>query len=83
MGKLKSTGVREFRNNASTHLSGTDAIAVNKHGQVIGFYILLERNRDEVRRAIAKLGVTRKKELVYAGVFDTSEEVRIEIFDWI
>jgi hypothetical protein len=37
MGKLKSTGIREFRNNASTHLSGTDPIAVNKHGQVIGF----------------------------------------------
>lgn len=81
MGKLKSIGVPEFRNNASTHLSGTDPIAVNKHGQVIGFYIPLERNRDEVRRAIAKLEVTRKKELVYAGVFDTSEEARIEIFD--
>jgi len=31
-------------------------MAVSKHGQVIGFYIPLERNEDEVQRAVVKLG---------------------------
>ena len=52
MGKLKSVGVREFRNNASAYLSGSEPIAVNRHGKVIGFYIPLERDEDEVRRAV-------------------------------
>ncbi len=29
MAKVKSVGVREFRNNASTYLSGSETIAVN------------------------------------------------------
>jgi len=56
MAEVKCIGVREFRNNASTYLSGSETIAVNRHGKVIGFYIPLERDEDEVRRAIAKLG---------------------------
>jgi hypothetical protein len=56
MAKLKSVGVREFRDHATTYLSGTDPIAINKHGRVIGFYVPLERDEHEVRRAIARLG---------------------------
>ena len=78
MGKVKSVGVREFRNNASTYLSGSDPVAVNKHGQVIGFYIPLERDQDEVRRAIAKLGVTVEKVLEDTGM---SEEELAQLFD--
>jgi hypothetical protein len=56
MAKLKSVGVREFRDHATTYLSGPDPIAINKHGRVIGFYVPLERDEHEVRRAIARLG---------------------------
>jgi hypothetical protein len=52
---MKSVGVREFRANASTYLSGTEPIALNRHGKVIGFYIPLERDDDELERAIARL----------------------------
>jgi len=58
---MKSVGVREFRANASTYLSGTEPIAVNRHGKVIGFYIPLERNDDEVERAVALLPETLEK----------------------
>lgn len=73
MGKLKSVGVREFRNNASTYLSGSDPIAVNRHGKVIGFYIPIERDDDEVRRAVAQLGSTVEKVLEESGM--TEEEL--------
>lgn len=44
MGKLKTLGVREFRNNACAYLSGSEPIAVSGHDKVIGFYIHLERD---------------------------------------
>jgi hypothetical protein len=59
---MKSVGVREFRANASTYLSGTEPIAVNRHGRVIGFYIPLERDdNDDLQRAVAKLPETLQK----------------------
>jgi hypothetical protein len=64
---MKSVGVREFRANASTYFSGTEPIAVNRHGKVIGFYIPLEREDDEVERAVALLPETLEKVLGRAG----------------
>jgi hypothetical protein len=53
---MKSVGVREFRDHATTYLSGPDPVAVSKHGHVIGFYIPIDRDEDEVRRAVVGLG---------------------------
>lgn len=78
MGKVKSIGVREFRNNASTYLSGSETIAVNRHGKVIGFYIPLERDEDEVRRAVAKLGAAVGQVLEETGM---TEEELAQVFD--
>ena len=78
MGKLKNVGVREFRNNASTYLSGSETIAVNRHGKVIGFYIPLERDEDEVRRAVAKLAAAVEKVLGESGM---AEEALAQLFD--
>lgn len=64
---MKSVGVREFRANASTYLSGTEPIAVNRHGKVIGFYIPLEGD-DEVERAVALLPATVEKVLERTGI---------------
>ncbi len=68
MAKVRSVGVREFRNNASTYLSGSETIAVNRHGKVIGFYIPLDRDEDEVRRAVARLGAAVGQVLQEAGM---------------
>ena len=56
MTSLKTVGVREFRDHATTYLSGSEPVAVSKHGHVIGFYIPLDRDEHEVQRAIARLG---------------------------
>ena len=56
MTSLKTVGVREFRDHATTYLSGSEPVAVSKHGHVIGFYIPLDRDEHEVQRAIAQLG---------------------------
>ena len=54
-------------------------MAVNRHGKVIGFYIPLRRDEDEVRHAVAQLGKAVKQvidetglgEDELAGLFDT------------
>jgi len=68
MGKLKSVGVREFRDHATSYLSGSDPVAVSKHGRVIGFYIPLDRDEDEVRRAVARLGESVEQVLDETGL---------------
>ncbi len=78
MAKLKTVGVREFRDHATTYLSGSDPVAVCKHGRVVGFYIPLERDEDEVRRALARLGETVGQVLDETGL---SEGELAQMFD--
>jgi antitoxin (DNA-binding transcriptional repressor) of toxin-antitoxin stability system len=78
MAKLKTVGVREFRDHATTYLSGSDPIAVSKHGRVVGFYIPLERDEDEVQRVLARLGETVGQVLDETGL---SEGELARMFD--
>ena len=76
--KIKSVGVREFRDHATSYLSGREPVAVSKHGHVIGFYIPVERDQEQVDRALDQLG-----ELVAEVLRDTGmTEVELaELFD--
>ena len=76
MGAVKEVGVREFRDNATKYLSGTETVAVSKHGRIIGFYIPLERDEDEVRRAIDDLGKAVNQVLQETGM---NEEELIDL----
>jgi hypothetical protein len=68
MAKLKNVGVREFRDHATSYLSGSDPLAVSKHGRVVGFYIPVERDEDEVKSAVNKLGETVGQVLADSGL---------------
>ncbi len=76
--KMKNVGVREFRDHATKYLAGPEPVAVNRHGRVIGFYIPLERDEDEVRRAVAKLGETVEQVLGETGM---TEDELAGLFD--
>ncbi len=78
MAKLKTVGVREFRDHATAYLSGSDPVAVSKHGRVVGFYIPVERDEGEVRRALARLGETVGQVLEETGL---SEGELAQMFD--
>jgi antitoxin (DNA-binding transcriptional repressor) of toxin-antitoxin stability system len=56
MTSMTNVGVREFRDHATKYLAGPEPVAVSRHGKVIGFYIPLRRDEDEVRHAVAQLG---------------------------
>lgn len=63
MAKLKNVGVREFRDHATAYLSGSDPV---------------ERDREEVRRAVEKLESTINRIREETGM---SEEELARLFD--
>ena len=79
MSTLKNVGVREFRDHATSYLSGSDPVAVSKHGRVIGFYVPLARDEDEVTRAIAQLGETVGQVLADNGMSEDDLAALIDL----
>jgi antitoxin (DNA-binding transcriptional repressor) of toxin-antitoxin stability system len=75
---MKNVGVREFRDHATSFLSAGEPLAVSKHGRVIGFYIPVERDHDEVKTALARLGEVVEDVLKQSGM---SEEEFAQLFD--
>lgn len=78
MAKLRSVSVREFRDHATMHLSGSDHLAVSKHGQVIGFYIPVEAAREQAKRALEQLGRSVEEILAHTGM---TEDELAQLFD--
>ena len=78
MPELKNVGVREFRDHATMYLSGSDPVAVSKHGRVIGFYIPLDRDAEEVQRAVARLADSVDQVVAASGL---SEDDLADLLD--
>lgn len=70
---MKRVGVREFRDHATRYLAGDEVLAVERHGEPIGFYIptgkskaksfaqALERLEQTVRRVAAETGLSEEE----------------------
>ncbi len=53
---MKHVGVREFRDHATRYLSGDEVLAVERHGQPLGFYIPTTKSHHEnFGEALARL----------------------------
>lgn len=78
---MKQVGVREFRDHATTYISGSESIAVTKHGNVVGIYYPIKRDQEKVNRALDRfdesidriLEETGMKRDELADIFDTSK----------
>lgn len=68
MPKLEDVGVREFRDHATKYLAGSTPLAIRRHGRVIGFYIPVGRDDEEVKRAVAQLGDVVDRVLAETGM---------------
>ena len=56
---MKSVGVREFGDKASRYLASTEALAVKRHGKLLGFYIPVEQADEvEIEQALQRLSET-------------------------
>ena len=71
--EVKRVGVREFRDHACEYLAGEEVLAVERHGEPIGFYFpngkgraqrrkeAMERLEKTVQRALAETGLTEEQ----------------------
>lgn len=66
---MKSVGIREFRDKASQYLASREAIAVKRHGKLVGFYIPVEQSDDiEIQQALQKLSQTVETAMAESGM---------------
>lgn len=66
---MKSVGIREFRDKASQYLASREALAVKRHGKLVGFYIPVEQSDDiEIQQALQKLSQTVEIAMAESGM---------------
>jgi len=76
---MKRVGVREFRDHATQYLSGDEVLAIERHGQPLGFYIPTGKSRREsFEEALSRLEQTVQQVLAETGM---SEEELARLFD--
>jgi hypothetical protein len=76
---MKRVGVREFRDRATQYLAGNEVLAIERHGQPVGFYIPTSGDRqDNFARALAQLEATVQRVVAETGL---SEEDLSAAFD--
>lgn len=76
---MRHVGVREFRDKATTYLSGNEILTVEKHGQPIGYYIPAPRaSPEKIREDLAHLAAAVKQALDETGM---TENELADLFD--
>ena len=76
---MKRVGVREFRDHATQYLAGDEVLAVERHGEPIGFYIPARARRPETSTAnLERLGRAVERVLSETGL---TEEELVRFFD--
>src|SRR5687767_8916387 len=76
---MKRVGVREFRDGATRYLAGDEVLAIERHGQPIGFYIPAGATRRErPSEALTRLEATVRRIAAASGL---SEEELSNLFD--
>ena len=66
---MKSVGIREFRDKASQYLASSEALAVKRHGKLVGFYIPVSQPEEiEILEALQRLNQTVSKALAESGM---------------
>lgn len=66
---MRRVGVREFRDHATQYLAGDEVLAIERHGQPIGFYIPTKTSRQEsLEQALDRLEQTVQRVLAETGL---------------
>ena len=76
---MKRVGVREFRDHATRFLAGDEVLAIERHGQPIGFYIPTGASKQEsFAQAVERLEQTVQRVLAETGL---SEDELSQLYD--
>lgn len=61
---MRSVGVREFRDQATSMMSSGETLVIERHGQPIGFYVpVTAKDRKAGRKVLGRLGTAVKSVL--------------------
>lgn len=72
-------GVREFRDRATTYLSGDEVLSVEKHGKPIGYYPPApSASEEKIREDVERLAAAVKRALDETGM---TEDELADLFD--
>jgi antitoxin (DNA-binding transcriptional repressor) of toxin-antitoxin stability system len=75
---MRSVGVREFRDQATTIMAAGETLVIERHGEPIGFYVpIVAVDRKAGRAALGRLGEAVDRVIAQSGV--TEEELVREI----
>ncbi len=73
---MRSVGVREFRDQATSMMAAGETLVIERHGKPIGFYVPISaKDRRTGREALGRLGDAADKLLEQTGL-DEDELVR-------
>ena len=60
---------QEFRDKASQYLASSEAVAVKRHGKLVGFYIpVAQSEEEEISQALQRLNQTVAQAIVKSGM---------------
>lgn len=66
---MRSVGVREFRDQATSMMGAGETLVIERHGQPIGFFVpVTAKDRKAGRKALGRLGTAMQDVLTTAGV---------------
>jgi antitoxin (DNA-binding transcriptional repressor) of toxin-antitoxin stability system len=66
---MRSVGVREFRDQATSMMGAGETLVIERHGEPIGFYVpIAAKDRKAGRRALGRLGAAVEEVLAAAGL---------------
>jgi hypothetical protein len=72
---MRSVGVREFRDQATSMMGAGETLVIERHGEPIGFYVpITAKDRKAGRKALGRLGVA-VEELLASTHVDEDELV--------
>ncbi len=78
---MKSVGIKEFRDKASQYLASREAVAVKRHGKLVGFYIPVEQSEEtDIEQASIRLNQTVETAIAESGM---DEATKRECFRFI
>lgn len=70
---MRHIGVRDFRDHATRYLAGGDILAIERHDQIIGFYIPVRPASDErIRPALDRLNRAVARVMAETGMDEDS-----------
>lgn len=73
---MRSVGVREFRDQATTIMASGETLVIERHGEPIGFFVpITAKDRRAGREALGRLGAVVGDVLDAAGI-DEEDLVR-------